>query len=220
MDAIVAQTQRSRQRSRQTAGVTAHDPLNENWVVRVGGGSETLFVDELAYPQQVGPGEPIDILVQVVNAAINVGPFDDDQCNVGTGQSGYSYTVTVGVGGVGSKTQQKCLQASFEEDHEFDFTAPQEPGTYTMDVTVEGTGTGFSGGGTREIEVVSEDETDDDRDRDDDRKKEGGNDDSNDSGNGNDPFSWLPDGQLIGTTEAIGIGAGLALLLVVLIATR
>lgn len=216
MDAIVAHTQRSRQRSRQTRGVTAHGPLNENWVVRVGGGSETLFVDELAYPQQVGPGEPIDIRVQVVNAAITVGPFDDDQCNVSTGQSGYSYTATVDIESVGSKTQQKCLQASFEEDHEFDFTAPQEPGTYTMDVTVEGTGSGFSGGGAREIEVVPEDQQDDDRDRDDDRKQEGGdNDDSTDGGN-----TFWPPGELIGTTEAIGLGAGLALLLVVLIATR
>jgi hypothetical protein len=195
---------------------TVHDPLNENWVVRYGGGSEILFVDELSYPQQVGPGEPIDIRVQVVNAAITIGPFDDDQCSVSTGQSGFSYTATVSVEDAGSKTQQKCLQASFEEDHEFDFTAPQEPGTYTMEVTVEGTGTGFSGGGTREIEVVPEDQQDDGRNRDEDRVDEGGgNGGGSDGGN-----TFWPPGELIGTGEAVALGGGLALLLVLFIALR
>jgi hypothetical protein len=205
------------QSEKRGQSTTAQDPLNENWVVRVGGGSETLFVDEVAYPQQVGVGEPIDIRVQVVNAAITVGPFDDDQCNVGAGQSGYSYTATVEVEGAGTKTQQKCLQAGFEEDHEFDFTAPQQPGTYTMDITVEGTGSGFSGGGTREIEVVPEEQQDGDRNRDDDRKQEGGN----DGKAGDDDGDGLPDlGNLIGTTDALVIGGGLVLFLVVLISLQ
>lgn len=218
MDAIVAQTQRSRQRSRQTTGVTAHDPLNENWVVRLGAAGETLFVDELEYPGTVTVGDPIDVRVQVVNAALNIGPADDDYCAETVVRSGYEYDVTVEIEGVGSETRTKCLQTLLETNHEFDFQAPQQPGTYTMTVTVEGTGTGFSGGGTREIEVLAEDDNSDRDDRDD-RQQEGGGD--NDDTAGDDSGSGLPDlGNLIGTTEAIGLGAGLTLLLIVLIATR
>jgi hypothetical protein len=215
--AIAANTHRFRQHSRQTAGVTAHDPINENWIVRVGGGSETLFVDQAAVTPEVPAGGIVDVTLEVVNAALVLGPGDDDHCSEG-GNAGYNYRVIVDPSWTTEQTTTNCVTLSEDRaSHQFDFEAPDTAGVETVDITVEGVGSGFSGGGSFEVAVTDSDGGDD-----------GGGDpirpgpgDGRDGDDGGSSPPFLPgDGQLIGTPAAIGIGGGLALLLVVLIATR
>ena len=217
MDAIVAHTQRNRHRSRQTTGLTAHDPINDNWVVRVAGGSETLFVDQAAVTPEVPANGIVDVELEVVNAALFLGPGDDDHCSEG-GNAGYNYRVTVDPSWTENQTTTNCVTLSEDRaSHQFDFEAPDTAGVETVDITVEGVGSGFSGGGSFEVAVTdSKDDSDDGTD-----PIRPGPGDGRDGDDGGSSPPFLPgDGQLISTPAAIGIGGGLALLLVVLIATR
>lgn len=219
MDAIVAHTQRSRQRSRQSAGVTAHDPRSADWVLKDSIGGPIFFVDRIARPPEVDAGTPVDVEVEVVNAATFIAQTDPDYCDADT--HGFKYEVTVNPGWEPDQTAQSCCTLTDNrETQSFSFTAPNptETTTYDIDVTVEMVGSGNRNSTTLQTVVIGtgEDDTDDGG-----RTKPEDPEDDDDGNSGNGGGSQLPDfNDLIGTPEAIGIGTGLALLLVVLIATR
>lgn len=142
----------------QTSGVrgrqvTAHDPINDNWVVRRAGGGDTLFVDNISLPGEVGAGGIIDVTVEVVNAALSIGPSDPDSCSEGV-DSGYEYRVTVNGDWPGAaESRENCLEVGVplnpsRETHQLPLDAPTTPGEYTINVTVEGVGSGFSSTGS------------------------------------------------------------------------
>jgi len=146
----------SQQRGTPPQQINAHDPINDNWVVRKAGGGDVLFVNNVTIPSEVASGGIVDVVVEVVNAALFISPTDGDHCSQG-GNAGYEYEVRVEPGWTTESTIISCL--SLTEDratHQFSFDAPSSPGTYTVDVTVEGVGTGFSGGDSFNIAVPEE----------------------------------------------------------------
>jgi hypothetical protein len=216
MDAIVAQTQRSRKRSRQSAGVTASQPINNTWKLRTGPTGPFLFVNEFNYSPEVGSGDAVTVEIGVENAAQFVGPGDADRCFTGDGP-GLEYEIEIELDGETDQLENCLGNDAFGggPQHTLDVPAPEAEGSYTLSVTVMTLGS--ENGGTKEFEVsvVSEEEAPDGR-----PPTEPIN-PPNQPGDGGGGDIELPgSGPLIGTPAAIGIGAGLALLLVVLIATR
>jgi hypothetical protein len=193
------------QAGQPSEGLVANDPISDKWVVRKAGGGNVLFVDSISIPNEVASGGVVDVEVDVVNAALVISPSDGDHCSSG-GQAGYEYEVTIEPGWTTEETRVNCLDLSADTaTHQFSFDAPDSAGTYAVDVTVEGTGTGFSAQGSFEV-VVPED---------------GGSvrpdPDPIDGGDGGSPLPGLPE---IGAGTGIAIGGGLALLLVLIIALR
>jgi hypothetical protein len=162
-------------------------------------------VDSVTIPDEVASGGVVDVAIEVVNAAFFISPTDGDHCSQG-GNAGYEYDVTVEPGWTEEESETNCLDlAEDNATHQFSFDAPDTAGVYTVDVTVEGTGTGFTAGDSFEI-VVPE---------------EGGSvrpePDPIDGGGGGSPLPGIPE---VGAGTGIAIGGGLALLLVLVIALR
>jgi len=146
----------SQQRGASPQQISAHDPINDNWVVRTGGGGDLLFVDSVALPEEVASGGIVDVVVEVVNAALFISPTDGDHCSQG-GNAGYEYEVRVEPGWTTESTTVNCLDlVENRATHQFSFDAPSSSGTYTVDITVEGVGTGFSAGGSFNVVVPEE----------------------------------------------------------------
>jgi len=147
---------RGQQAGTLTQGVSAHDPINDNWVVRRGGGGDVLFVDSVAIPDEVASGGIVDVTIEVVNAALVISPTDADHCSQG-GNAGYEYEVRVEPDWTTESERVNCLDlAEDRATHQFSFDAPPTAGTYTVDVVVEGVGSGFSGSGSFEVAVPDE----------------------------------------------------------------
>jgi len=135
----------------------AHDPLSEDWVIRVAGGGEVLFVTDIAVPDTAPAGSIMDLTVDVQNAAISVAPDDPDSCSLGVLRSGYEYQITVSPSwNEPDFVETKCLKTRSSFQHTPTLNAPEESGTYTVTITVEGTGSGFSASGDFEIGVTSD----------------------------------------------------------------
>ena len=136
--------------------VSAHDPINDNWVVRKGGGGDVLFVDSVTIPKEVASDGVVDVTIEVVNAALFISPTDADHCSQG-GNAGYEYEVRVTPDWTNGSQRVNCLDLAEDRAiHEFSFNAPESAGTYTVDVVVEGVGSGFSGSGSFEVVVPDE----------------------------------------------------------------
>jgi hypothetical protein len=223
MDAIVAHTQRSRESARVGAeangnsGTTALNPGTDLTV-------DNFSIDNINPSQlQAPPQTEFDVKVTWSSD----GGFGDiydtnhpDFCTVGfiNRPGAQLYVRLKSGGGVETTTQPACWSTANESPvvETMKAVSINSEGNQTLTAELVGAVTGeVHDTATVNIDVTSgvdkppdfEDPPEDD-------------DPNNDNGDGDGPFPWLPDGQLIGTTEAIGIGAGLALLLVVLIATR
>lgn len=168
-----------------------------------------MFVDSVTIPSEVASGGIVDVSVDVVNAALGVNPLDDDRCSKGI-EAGYEYEVVVEPGWAVEQSATNCLTVlENNATHEFSFDAPDTGGTYTVDITVEGTGTGFSAGGSFNIVVPDEGGSV----RPDPDPIDGGN--GENGGNGDAPAGLIE--QLFGSGVGVGFAGGLAFLLVVLV---
>jgi len=153
--AITAQTQRLRNTARRET-VSSHDPINDGYVVRVGGGSEILFVDQVLIPTEVEEGGIVDVEIEVVNAATVISPTDDDHCSQGN-NAGFEYEASVSIDDGDSESVTECVGlVENRATHTFSLDAPTTPGQYDVEITVEGTGTGFTGSGTEVLSVLEE----------------------------------------------------------------
>lgn len=213
--------------NRHTAqAIKARAPLSEEWVVRKAGGGETLFATGVGVPDTIATGGVVDVSVAMTNAAVSIGPSDGDSCSVGLIGSGYEYKVTVEAEWGETKSTTKCLNTRSDTTHEFALNAPSEPGTYTIDITIEGTGTGFSGGGSREVVIEGTDDGGDNGDGDDDtgdiprrdpRDPENPEDDL-DPGEGAGDGEGLPGIGGIGATEGFVAAFGFLFVILILVA--
>lgn len=160
--AITAQTQRLRSTARREA-VAAHDPINDDYIVRLGGGSEILFVDQVRFPTEVEQGGTVDVEIEVVNAATIIDLQDDDACREG-GTNGFEYEASVSIEDGDSTSETTCLTLrEGEKTHTFSLDAPTTPGQYDVEIAAKGTGTGFTGSGTEVLSVLEESEDTDPR---------------------------------------------------------
>lgn len=125
------------QRAKPTArSVRAQDPLDTRWVIKEGGGSPFLFVDSITIPEEVGTGGTIDIELVVVDTALSYqGP---DRCDEGA-QAGWGYTTTAEGDWGDSDSTTVCHSGTgftIKETRELSLNAPEEPGTYNIDLSV------------------------------------------------------------------------------------
>lgn len=227
---IARQTTRMRAQARtgdENGPITASGPINENWVVREMGGGETLFATSAAVTPEVPTNGIVDVELSMQNAAVSVAPGDDDSCSLGALRSGIEYEVTADPSWTSSESITNCLKTLSEVTHEFSFTAPSEPGSETLDITIEGTGTGFTGGGSFSVAVTDSGGDDEDGSEfpgDNDNSIRPGPGDGRDDGGGTlpggDNGGGIPALPEIGTTQAIAIGGGFTLLLVLALALR
>jgi hypothetical protein len=218
MESIVAHTQRNRRRSRKSDGVVAHDPRSSDWILKDSVGGPIFFVDRIARPEEVSAGTPVDIEVELVNAAAFIAQTDPDFCEAAS--HGFEYRVTVDPEWTSDEQRSDCLTIFGNRDTKsfsFDAPSPTSTTTYDIDVTVEMVGSGNRNTTTLSTVVIGTGEDDSD---------DGGRVDPTDptdpggDGGDNDGIQLPSGGGLIGTPTAIALGSGLTFLLVVLIATR
>lgn len=230
---IARQTGKMRAQARtgdNSGPITASGPINENWVVREMGGGETLFATDAAVTPEVPASGIVDVELSMQNAAVSVAPGDGDSCSLGALRSGIEYEVTADPSWTDSESITNCLKTLSEVTHEFSFTAPSEPGSETLDITIEGTGTGFTGGGSFAVAVTDSggggggDDGGSEFPGDDDNSIRPGPGDGRDDGGGSlpggDNGGGIPALPEIGTTQALAIGGGFTLLLVLVLALR
>ena len=105
------------------------------------GGS--IIVEKFAYPDEVAPGGRFEAEVQVSNGAVFVNPFDPDHCAPSGLDAGLQYEATWNaswLSGGSERTGVRCLGTTevgtATDVVTLDSPAPDEPGTYSLRVTV------------------------------------------------------------------------------------
>lgn len=191
-------------------GAIAHSPANETFILQSDSvRGPTFYAESVSVTEETVPGGVVDVEVTLANERTSTSLLNPDYCSLGAiDRDGVEGTVTVDPVFAGTpESDTVCVgPASFtgtpgRETLSYDFTAPTEPGTYTVSVTVESN----AGGGTVDYLVVV---VDGDNGRED--PPDRGNGDNGDNGDNGFDFPTLPGGGVDATS-------GLAILVLVLV---
>lgn len=193
-----------------TAPITSHNPYSDTFVLQTDTTGPLWYAEDVRLPPRVAAGGVVDVAVDMVNERTVITPLNEDQCVDGL-TNGLESEITIQPEWTEAQTVTDCLPAGgflpSRRTHQFSFTAPTDPGTYTVSVEIRGTGSNEGGIETFRV-VVPED---------DDggggggggggivRPGPGDGDDSPDNGGGGDGPN--PDGPLFNQTTIIGVAA-------------
>lgn len=195
---------------KQPVGPSFRAPSYSEWVLDEGSGGPLWFVDDVQVTPEVPMGGVVDVALTIRNERQFISPLHPNLCADGF-FSGLEAEVTVNPTWTQPESQIVCTGIGEvglpKDDLTFDFRAPDEPGTYAVDIEVVGTGDGSGGTVTFEVFVPETDDGLGGRPGAGDGR--GAVDDEDDNGNGGGEPA-LP--QIPG-----GLTGGLAILVVILV---
>jgi len=195
-------------------------PQSSTYVLQRGDvtGGPVFYAESVSVTREVLPGRSVDVAVEVVNERNTVTPLNPDYCDTGgfVSPDGLEATVTVNpLWTSESDTQSVCvgpggLLSPGRESLSFSYVAPEEAGSYPVDVTVESD----TGGGTERFTVQVTEAAPPGREPP--EGGENGGEEDEESGGIDIPGFDVP---LVSDLQALGGVVGLLLLLYLLIAT-
>lgn len=187
--------------SARARGLSLKNPVNNTFVLQSDAFNPLFYADEVSVTPEVPPDGAVDVTIGLTNERVFVTPANPDVCRDGL-ESGLEADVTVDPSWTAPNSVTSCLAIGgftpTTEDFTFDFPAPDTPGSYYVDVTIEST----NNGGTVRYEVIVPDPDDPDQpdprpgDGDDDKEVE----DPGDGGGGGG-------GSFLGTEQTIALAA-------------
>lgn len=112
-----------------------------------------LIAEKLSVPASVAPGGRVPVTFDVSNGAYTISALEDDCCGpecgtnfIGSPLNGYAYRAVINPEWTNEKSVERCLgtteAGTNTEMVDASFEAPNEPGTYSVFVRVEGQNTG------------------------------------------------------------------------------
>jgi len=186
---------------------TFRAPAYSEWVLDDTSNGAVWFVDDVQVTPEVPAGGIVDVALTIRNERQFISPLHPNICAEGL-FSGLEAKVTVDPTWATPESQTVCTGIGEvgipEDDLTFDFRAPDQPGSYAVDIEVVGTGDGSGGTVTFEV-LVPEDDAGLGG-----RPGSGGGRGAVDDENGDDGGAGLP--QIPG-----GLTGGLAILVVILV---
>ena len=118
-----------------------------------------MYADEVNLPDEVRAGGIADVEVLLHNERATITPLNPDRCSTGI-QPGVEMSVTIDPDWDDAYSTTVCLNGRgplgqpSKQLIEHGFRVPEQPGTYRVDVTVVGTGSGDGGTATFDIAVT------------------------------------------------------------------
>lgn len=162
MEGMEISTRRPRQRARSvTSASTPIASPSARAVERLTFKDGLLYVEEIRITPEVPAGGIIDLEIDVTNVANFINPVDDDACTDNLFY-GYEYELTVDREWDDLEdTIEHCLTMQDRNvTHSLAFDAPEEPGTYDVDIAMLLPGSDVSGLVSEPVAVVDDDEGD------------------------------------------------------------
>lgn len=167
----------------------SQSPVDDTFIFDGSVNGPEWYVSNVAVTPEVEAGGVVDVEVTVLNERVFTGPLHPDVCTSGS-FNGNESNIEASPSWTSAESTTICTEVGgitpTEDVVEFAFPAPDEPGTYTVDITAVATGSNNGGTVSYEVFVPDEDDGGDGGDGGDDPGGRPGPGDGDDGDNGGD----------------------------------